>query len=148
MLGAPANERLLLGSILLLGDIPAKVARFTVAVSFSDPCCAVVYEAMCAILRRSEALDVSTIEAELEGTGRLELVGGLSGLCDIVRSGGTHTIEHYAAVVVDAAGRRLVHQAARELTEACHGTESLAAPMLALKDAYHAWRESTWKAST
>lgn len=136
MIYTPANERLLLGSVLLLGSIPIRVQL--VSGDFSDPRNAAVWESMCAIVGRSEALDVYTIEAELEATGKLLLVGGLGELCEIVRNGGTHTIEHYARVVREFALRRALVRKLRFMLDDAENLRELPKAMIAVQAAYNA----------
>jgi replicative DNA helicase len=116
---APANERCLLGSILLLGAIPPSVEIWEHWLS--DPRHQAVLGAMRAIQERCEALDHATIEAELERRGELQLCGGLSGIAEICDSGCTRTLAHYALVVKEAARRRRIAHLARVLIEQCEG---------------------------
>lgn len=141
----PANERLLLGSILLLGGMPHGLGRYVSPADFCDPKNQAVFLAMTAILARGEALEVATLEAELERMGKLALIGGLAELCEIVRNGGTHTIEHYARVVRDAARRHELARACGRLQEATELEEDgsvLAREMVALQGAYNRWDDT------
>lgn len=115
---------------------------------FASPQHVAVYEAMIKVLERCEPLDMHTLYAELECTGRLRLIGGLSELDDIVGHGGTHTIEHYARVVRDASKRRALARACRRLQEAVELSEDasvLDREMVALQGAYNAWDDTRRK---
>lgn len=136
---ATANERMLLGSLLLLGSTAESVQAPRVdSDDFGDLRCAAIYVAMLRIMDRGDRLSYAAIEAQLEIWGQLRMVGGLSGISDLIDTGCSRMVDYYAQNVRDAAGRRRVAAAARDVVQAAENWEPLAGPVGALVLAAHA----------
>lgn len=103
-------ERATLGAILLERDAIVAVAAWLVPEYFYLEKHALIYEAMLACYNRREPPDLATVAAELRRQERLDLVGGLAFLGELVAEVPTAVhIEYYARSVERAAIlRRLI----------------------------------------
>ncbi len=103
----PEAERSLLGSLLIDGGLLTRVMEHVVPEDFATEPHRLAYEACLALSDRKEAVDLVTVQAELERHGRLERCGGdayLAGLLDNVPD--VESVESYARLVREAALRR------------------------------------------
>ena len=103
----PEAERSLLGSLLIDGGLLTRVMEHVIPEDFSSEAHRLVYESCLALSDRKDAVDLVTVQAELERNGRLERAGGsayLAGLLDNVPD--VESIETYARLVREAALRR------------------------------------------
>ena len=119
----PEAERSLLGALLIDGGLLTRVMEHVIPEDFSSEPHRLVYESCLALSDRKEAVDLVTVQAELERNGRLERAGGaayLSGLLDNVPD--VESVESYARLVREAALRRQLilqsRRAARAAVEA------------------------------
>lgn len=119
----PEAERSLLGSLLIDGGLLTRVMEHVIPEDFASEPHRLVYEACLALSDRKEAVDLVTVQAELERHGRLERCGGaayLAGLLDNVPD--VESVESYARLVREASLRRQLilqsRRAARAAVEA------------------------------
>lgn len=107
-------EAAVLGAVILRNDALAQVELRPD--EFYDPRHREVFTAVRALQGRKKPIDPVTLEAELTRDGKLAAVGGLSFLSELMDSVPTaDNVEHYAALVADAALKRRVIVAASEL---------------------------------
>ena len=93
-------EQSVLGSILIDHDAIDRVADFLRPIDFYRSAHGDIYEAMLALHRRGEPIDLTTLGEELRGRGRLDFIGGpgyLASLMSIVPTA-VHA-ESYARIV-------------------------------------------------
>src|SRR5512147_2209304 len=93
----PEAERSLLGALLIDGGLLTRVMEHVIPEDFATEPHRLVYEACLGLSDRKEAVDLVTVQAELERNGRLERAGGaayLSGLLDNVPD--VESVESYA----------------------------------------------------
>ncbi len=119
----PEAERSLLGSLLIDGGLLTRVMEHVIPEDFASEPHRLIYEACLALSDRKEAVDLVTVQAELERHGRLERCGGdayLAGLLDNVPD--VESVESYARLVREASLRRQLilqsRRAARAAVEA------------------------------
>jgi replicative DNA helicase len=106
------SERAVLGAILLDRDAIVAVAPWLPPDYFYLEKHAMVYEAMLACYNRREPPDLATVAAELRRQERLDLVGGIAFLAEIVAEVPTAVhIEYYARAVESSAVRRRLIEA-------------------------------------
>jgi replicative DNA helicase len=107
-------EASVLGAVLLRNDALDVIELR--AEEFYDPRHREVFAAARALQSKHRPIDPVTIEAELERSGKLAAVGGLGFLSELMGSVPTaDNVEHYAAIVADAALKRRVIVAASEI---------------------------------
>jgi len=105
----PEVERSVLGSLLIDGGLLPRVMEFLVPEDFSTEPNRLVYEACLKLADRRDAVDILTVQTELQRSGKLERAGGaatISALVDLVPD--VENIESYARLVREASIRRLV----------------------------------------
>lgn len=119
----PEAERSLLGALLIDGGLLTRVMEHVIPDDFAAEPHRLVYEACLALSDRKDAVDLVTVQAELERNARLERAGGaayLAGLLDNVPD--VESVETYARLVREAALRRQLilqsRRAARAAVEA------------------------------
>lgn len=111
-------ERAVLGSILIDRDAMTEVADFLAPGDFCRPVHAAIFEAMSALARAGQPVDVVTVASELDRVGELQSAGGASYLSLL----GNHTptaahVVQYARIVADAARSRGLISAAGKIAE-------------------------------
>ena len=113
-------ERAVLGALLIRSDFSTLVDRL-ISEDFYRTAHQHIYSSMLDMRERNIAIDLVTLKAELEGSGRLNEIGlsYLSSLSDGVPK--STNVEHYASVVIDLADRRRIEAACRR---ALHGVVS------------------------
>jgi replicative DNA helicase len=108
-------EASILGGILLRNEALNQIETLT-ADHFYDPRHKLVFAAMKALEARSFPIDPVTIEEQLQSTGKLSAVGGLSFLSDLVNSVPTaDNVPHYAEIVRDKSVARNLIQTSSEI---------------------------------
>lgn len=103
----PEAERSLLGALLIDGGLLTRVMEHVVPEDFASEPHRLVYDACLSLSDRKDAIDLVTVQAELERHGRLERAGGaawLAGLVDDVPD--VESVETYARLVREASLRR------------------------------------------
>lgn len=103
----PEAERSLIGALLIDGGLLTRVMEHVVPDDFAVEAHRLAYDACLALSDRKEAVDLVTVQAELERHGRLERAGGtayLASLLDNVPD--VESVETYAKLVREAALRR------------------------------------------
>ena len=113
-------ERAVLGALLIRSDFSTLVDRL-ISEDFYRTAHQHIYSSMLDMRERNIAIDLVTLKAELEGSGRLNEIGlsYLSSLSDGVPK--STNVEHYASVVIDLAHRSRIDAACRR---ALHGVVS------------------------
>jgi replicative DNA helicase len=111
------SERAVLGAILLDRDAIVAVAPWLPPEYFYLEKHAMLYEAMLACYNRREPPDLATVAAELRRQERLDLVGGIAFLGEIVSEVPTAVhIEYYARAVEGSAVRRRLIEAGGKIS--------------------------------
>ncbi len=111
------SERAVLGAILLDRDAIVAVAPWLPPDYFYLEKHAMLYEAMLACYNRREPPDLATVAAELRRQERLDLVGGIAFLGEIVSEVPTAVhIEYYARAVEGSAVRRRLIEAGGKIS--------------------------------
>ena len=111
------SERAVLGAILLDRDAIVAVAPWLPPEYFYLEKHALLYEAMLACYNRREPPDLATVAAELRRQERLDLVGGIAFLGEIVSEVPTAVhIEYYARAVESSAVRRRLIEAGGKIS--------------------------------
>ena len=111
------SERAVLGAILLDRDAIVAVAPWLPPEYFYLEKHAMLYEAMLACYNRREPPDLATVAAELRRQERLDLVGGIAFLGEIVSEVPTAVhIEYYARAVESSAVRRRLIEAGGKIS--------------------------------
>jgi replicative DNA helicase len=111
------SERAVLGAILLDRDAIVAVAAWLPPDYFYLEKHALIYEAMLACYNRREPPDLATVAAELRRQERLDLVGGLAFLGELVSEVPTAVhIEYYARTVESTAVRRRLIEAGGKIS--------------------------------
>ena len=130
-------EESVVASIMVDDEAINKVAPILEARDFFRETTAWTYDACRALWERNESINQITVAHELDRRGRLEDVGGLSFLSDLVLNLPTPVgVEHYAGIVKrDATYRKMIsvamniaqvaYQGGPELDEALHKAEQL-----------------------
>lgn len=95
---------------------------------FYDPAHGVIFDAMLAVLRRREHLDVLTLAAELRARDRLNTIGGVQYLGEITDGMPTvaHAESHIALVADSARQRRMIFAAEQIALRGYQGGQSAA----------------------
>lgn len=111
-------EAAVLGGIMLGGgDALRDVLEIVSEDDFYVPACQATFRAMRMLEERGEPIDVIMLEAQLRRTGELELVGRIEGLAKLDRYATAHNIKAHAELIREAASRRAMILAARELSD-------------------------------
>ncbi len=103
----PEVERSLLGALLIDGGLLTRVMEHVVPEDFATEPHRLVYESCLALSDRKEAVDLVTVQAELERHGRLERAGGVAYVASLLDNvPDVESVESYARLVREAALRR------------------------------------------
>src|SRR3989338_3146480 len=111
-------EKAVLGALLLNDENIGDVTELLAAYDFYVPAHQVIYEAMLAIVQRSERVDIVTLQHELEKRGTLEKAGGVLNLLSLqedIPSIGL-MVQHAKIVKEKAVLRELIGSATRIIT--------------------------------
>jgi len=100
-------ERAVIGSVLIYPSAYNECSKYIVAADFYVDRHRWLWQAIEAIVRRHEAVDMLTVSAELSSTGKLSDSGGDAYMLQIVNDTPTAmNAEYYAKIVCDLAKRR------------------------------------------
>jgi replicative DNA helicase len=109
-------EMSVLGSMMLDESALEKVTEVLQPSDFYHPAHQMLYEAMLSLHERNYPIDLLTVQEELRRLGRLEEVGGVPALVNIVESVPTAAnAEHYARIVKEKSTLRRLLRAAYEI---------------------------------
>ena len=109
-------EEALLGSILINPECLVSIAGMLAGQDFYIQRHRYVWEALLHLQERSMPIDFLTLTEEVQRQGQLEDVGGPAYLAGLINSTPTSlNAEAYAAIIVEAAGRRRLLNAANEI---------------------------------
>jgi replicative DNA helicase len=112
-----AEAAVLAGAILRNAAMVELSVRLA-ADDFHHPAHRAIWCAMLVLHQRRQPIDPVTLEARLQATEELGLVGGLEGLGKISdRYASSRDVEHHAVIVADIARRRRVVMACRDVAE-------------------------------
>lgn len=107
-----------LGSILIDKDAIVKVAEDLFAEHFYQERHAEIYRAILALYEKRIPADLVTLTEELKKSGKYDIVGGAGYLSSLVEKVPTSAhVEHYAALVREAAMKRALISASAAITE-------------------------------
>lgn len=94
------SEKALLGSILLDPNVLSKVRKLVKPESFYSNAHKIIYWALCDLEDRETPIDMLTLKTRLENGKKLELIGGLSYIAEIISSVPTSlNAVHYAKII-------------------------------------------------
>src|SRR5258708_7404887 len=111
-------EEAVLGSILINPDSMLEVASFLQAADFFILRNGWIWEAVCAVHERGEAIDNLTVIQELRNRNQLDSIGGSAYITSLINNTPTHIhAETYARIVERAAMRRRLLAAAGDIAQ-------------------------------
>ena len=120
-----------LGSLLIDKDAIVKIAEIINAANFYQERHAIIYRAIISLYEKRLPADLVTLTEELKKAGKFEEVGGASYLTTLVNSVPTSGhIEHYAALVREAATKRALISAAGTISESAFDPDADAKELL------------------
>lgn len=121
----PETEAAVLAGIMLRNDAMIELVPVLSPEDFWHPAHRATWEAMLVLHERRQAIDPVTLEARLQATDQLGLVGGLAGLGQLMdRWASGYGVEQHAAILADVGRRRRVVLACREIADrGCEETE-------------------------
>ncbi len=109
-----------LGALLIDHDAIVKVVEFLRPEHFYRQIHSFIFEAILTLYEKREPADLITVPAQLKKMNRLDEVGGVTYLTELVSAVPTASnIESYARIIVDDATRRAVIKAAGEIGTMC-----------------------------
>lgn len=124
-------EQSVLGSLLIDKEAVFKVADRLRPEYFYREVHGDIYAAITALYDRREPADMITVPAELKKMGKLEKVGGLGYLTDLVSAVPTAAnVIHYASLIRDSFTRRRLIEASTKVVEMSYGEASDTAALL------------------
>jgi len=112
------HEHAVLGAALLEPSLVPIICGELIAEDFYTPQAATVFTAVDSLFKAEIPIDLATLTAELERTGELERVGGITYLCDLI--GYTPTTANtraYIELLHDSRRRRTFERGMREAVE-------------------------------
>lgn len=116
-----------LGSMLLSKDAIAEVSEIVKAEDFYRGAHRTLFEAISALYDRGEPVDAVTLGDELEARGRLDSVGGVVAISDLLsRVPTAANAAYYARIVADQAVRRRLIDAGTRITRIGYDAEERA----------------------
>ncbi len=111
-------EQAVLGCVLLDADAPIHILSELTASDFYSKAHGSIFEAMTAVSRRDEPIDVVTLTQQLDTMGLLESVGGLTYLADLSNCvPGAANYKHYVGLVKKLSSLRKLIAAAQKITD-------------------------------
>ncbi|CAI8018200.1 Replicative DNA helicase [Geodia barretti] len=114
----PEAEAAVLGALLIDGDALHRVTPLIKPEDFHRARHQFCFAACLAVFTRQEAIDQITVARELQTQGRLEQVGGLPYLGQLIAGTPTSVnVEHYAAIVAETAAKRRIIGAGNRISE-------------------------------
>lgn len=119
-------EQSVLGGLLLAPDRFDVIEGRVDADDFFSRAYATIFEAMQALQKRGQPLDILVLKDELANEGKLDFVGGAAALLTLSERvpTGAH-VEHYAQIVRDRAIQRRLIQAATQIVRQASGQEGM-----------------------
>ena len=117
----PEAEAAVLGSLLIDPDAYYEVSEILAPEAFYHPSNRWLYEAIQSLSARQEPPDIVVIQDELIRAGRLDEVGGMSYMLNLLTAVPTSiNAEYYARIVADKATRRRLIHAAGQVAKAAY----------------------------
>ena len=111
-------EAAVLGGLLIDGDALHRVLPLIKAEDFHRARNQFCFDACVSVSQRGEAIDQITVARELQRRDRLEEVGGLPYLGQLIADTPTSVnVEHYAGIVADTAAKRRIIAAGNRIAE-------------------------------
>ncbi len=111
-------EAAVLGGLLIDGDALHRVLPLIKAADFHRARNQFCFDACVSVSQRGEAVDQITVARELQMRNRLEEVGGLPYLGQLIAETPTSVnVEHYAGIVADTAAKRRIIAAGNRIAE-------------------------------
>ncbi len=119
------GERAILGGILLDNDALPKVIAVLSPGDFYREAHRVLFDTIIELFNRNEPVDWLTLTAVLKANGRLELVGGVTFLTELIDAvPSAANILHYTQVVKEKAILRQMISASNEISTRCYEEHS------------------------
>jgi replicative DNA helicase len=121
----PETEAAVLAGVMLRNDAMIELVPVLSPEDFWHPAHRATWEAMVTLHERRQKIDPVTLEARLQATEQIGLVGGLMGLGQLLdRWASGYGVEQHAEILADLGRRRRVVLACREIAErGCEETE-------------------------
>ena len=114
-------EASILGGILLRNEVLSQLDTLEVD-DFYDPRHKVVFAAVRALEQVAKPIDVVTLEAEIDKSGKLEAIGGIAFLGELaLRVPTPDNVLHYAEIVTDKHAARKLMLAAADISDKGYG---------------------------
>ena len=111
-------EQSVLGALMLDKDAIIRVSDFLSPEDFYRGAHAVIYETMLELFEQNEPIDLLSVSNKLEEKGKLEEIGGISYLTELINSvPSAANVVHYAKIVRKKKLHRDLIEAAYEITE-------------------------------
>lgn len=118
-------EKALIGSLLIDSNMVGRVTPIVSPSDFYIKKFGWMYEAILALYRRRAAIDVVTVPDELQRRGRLEKVGGVAEITELVNYvPSALNVMSYAKIVQDLSRRRSLKHVASRLAKAAYDTDT------------------------
>jgi replicative DNA helicase len=112
------HEHAVLGAALLEPSLVPIICGELIAEDFYTPQAATVFTAVDSLFKAESPIDLATLTAELERTGELERVGGITYLCDLIAyTPTTANTRAYIELLHDSRRRRTFERGMREAVE-------------------------------
>lgn len=112
----PEAEQAVLGSLLIDRDAILQVSEWLTPEAFYDAVNGTIYRAMLALFAARRPCDLLTLTNLLQDRGRLEEIGGMAYISQLITAVPTAVhVLHYAEIVIEHARRRALIDAAAEL---------------------------------
>lgn len=130
---SPAAERAVLGAVLSDGDAFARVADKLQDGDFYEVACGTVWSAMASLFRHRKPIDLLTVCAELESSGSIGSVGGVSFVASLAEGlPDSANIEHYADIMVGTSVKRQLVSLSMDLSSAASSDSGTAGDAMSL----------------
>lgn len=112
------HEHAVLGAAILEPSLVPIICGELIAEDFYTPQAATVFTAVDSLFKAESPIDLATLTAELERTGELERVGGITYLCDLIAyTPTTANTRAYIELLHDSRRRRTFERGMREAVE-------------------------------
>lgn len=119
-------ERSVLGALLIDKDAIVKVVEFLRAEHFYRTAHEEIFSAIFELYEKREPADLVTVPSTLKKKKKLEDIGGVTYLTELVNSVPTAAnVEYYANIIKDAAIKRFLLRSASEIAELAYGEDDV-----------------------
>ena len=114
-------EKSVLGALMQDSNALSEALELLNSDDFYNPRHIAIYEAMVSLNSQTRAVDLVTMDAELSRTGKLDGIGGVSYLVELVRYVPTTVhLRHYINIVLEKSTLRKLISASNEISRNCY----------------------------